>query len=162
MFAIDYRNDNRIHIFSHGNKNGLEIYTDNGTVKNNITIKNPERFEKLMEYSDSKLWEDFKNGENETPLEVVLHGCESSELARVLSETYPDVYFTGPNEKKYSQRSTEKGPYKLLILGSLFLQGEWETYYDGKLFKAVKAESAPPVDKENGREQPKDVKKYEK
>lgn len=161
-FALNYRNDNRIHIFSHGlsNGNGMAIYTDNGQNPNFITINNPERFSNLMEYSGSEIWSAYLKGENKTSVEVVLHGCETADLAKVLSETYPDVYFTGPNENNVSINNKELGPYKIVFLDFLFIQGEWETYQNGELTKATKAESAPPVDRQNGVEQPKDIEEY--
>jgi RHS repeat-associated protein len=160
-FALNYRNDNRIHIFSHGNKNGIEIYTNDGTVQNNVTVMNPGRFGELMEKSGSKVWGQYMEGKNETQLEVVLHGCETSELAKVLSEKYLDVYFTAPDEKNVSVNGKEKGPYKFVSIGLFkIFKGEWKTYENGKEVRSVKSDSPYPMNPLNGVEKPKDIEPY--
>ena len=140
----------------------LDFVIDNGTDNNNITISNPGRFEKLMELVDSKLWADHIEGNNETQLEVVLHGCYAARIAEVLSEKYPDILFTGPDSPNTSVNDKEKGPYKIPKLGLFdWNRGSWRTYENGNEIKSQRTDTPFPINPLNGVEKPKDIQPYE-
>ena len=159
-FANQFKDDNRLHIFSHGTKQGLVL--ENSSPKRGI----PATKEGAQIFSDiltngadaSELWKSYQLGENTEPLQVVLHGCYTASMAEALSKEFPDVYFTGTTEENHSQGAKELGPYSTYkILGIIETDwkktdGQWNTYQDGKLVKVETAPSASPLtfDEQNG------------
>jgi len=158
-FANQFKDDNRLHIFSHGTKQGLVL--EKSIPKRDI----PATKEGAQVFSDiltngadaSELWNNYIRGENTEPLQVVLHGCYTASMAEALSKEFPDAYFTGTTEKNHSQGTKELGPYSTYEIlgidtGWKKADGQWQTYQDGRLVKVENSPSASPLtfDEQNG------------
>lgn len=151
-FARQYKDDNRLHIFSHGEKRGLSL--ENGNTKRGI----PATEEGAQMLSDiltngadaSELWNDYLAGNNTEPLQVVFHGCNTASMAEAMSKEFPDAYFTGATEDNHSSGSVELGPYSTYKIFGIETNkkksdGQWNTYKDGKLIRIDKNPSATPI-----------------
>ena len=94
---------NVIHLYAHGNKNGLMITTGKGENTKDIDIDNANDLKGFLKIN-SKVWNNRKNNENVT---IVLHACETGKetdsspesFAQRLSQDMPNVTIIAPTEK---------------------------------------------------------------
>ena len=162
-FANQFKDDNRLHIFCHGEQRGMVLENSYPIRKIPATEEGAQIFGDILTNGAdaSELWNSYLRGENTEPLQVVLHGCNTASMAEALSKEFPDVYFTGATEENHSRGVQELGPYKtfkIKILGREFdtgikiSDGQWNTYYDGKLVRVENSPSASPLtfDEQNG------------
>lgn len=151
-FARKFKDDSRLHIFSHGTAVGIRLHVDNRIVDIPASSKGAKMFSLILSSIDkSLLWNDYLNGENKEPLQVVFHGCTSAPMAEVMSREFPDVYFTGTTEPNHSKGGVELGPYRTYEIkifnnridtGIKISDGQWNTYKDGKLIRVETGPSA--------------------
>ena len=159
FFATNYRNDNRLHIFAHGNIEYIAVPSKINPKKKYQV--NEENFDLLMNEEDhGMLWDEYKMSGFKIPVEVVLHVCYSSQIAKKLSEKYPNAIFTGANARTVSVGKEEKGPFKFVSeeLGLYLGRKQWESYQNGILIRSQEANSPSPFDPKNGLELPNDLK----
>ena len=155
-FVKSFSDDGRLHDFMHANENGVQAVMNEKTINIPATQTGVEDFFAILANS-STLWNSYLKGENTEPLQVVLHGCKTEAMAKIMSEQYPDVYFTGTTEENYSQGAIELGPYstykikitwpfeKTFDTGIKKSDGQWNTYKEGKLVRIDKNPSATPI-----------------
>ena len=155
-FVKSFSDDGRLHVFMHANENGVQAVMNEKTINIPATQTGVEDFFAILANS-STLWNSYLKGENTEPLQVVLHGCKTEAMAKIMSEQYPDVYFTGTTEENYSQGAIELGPYstykikitwpfeKTFDTGIKKSDGQWNTYKEGKLVRIDKNPSATPI-----------------
>ena len=151
-FVRNFKDDHRLHIFSHGNAKGIRIYIEDREIDIPATSKGAKMFSQILLSMDkSQLWSDYLNRENETPLQVVFHGCTSAPMAEAMSKEYPDAYFTGTTESNHSQGGVELGPYRTYEIkifghtidtGKKNSDGKWNTYKNGELIREETRPSA--------------------
>lgn len=106
--ANNFKDDGAIHIFAHGNKNGLYAYVDGKTV----SIKNAKQLTTFLS-KHSEVWKNKKDGDDVT---VVLHSCRTGEgdnsFAQRVSKDMEGVTIIAPDQRDYISSEKELGPYK--------------------------------------------------
>jgi hypothetical protein len=115
-FKENLDNDNAIHIFAHGNKEGMGVYK-NGEVE---FITDDKQFETFLS-ENFDMWKNRKEGENIT---IVLHSCETSSFASKISQS--EIF----------KNTTIIAPNKLLHItysNNTFTEKTWEAYKDSEV-----------------------------
>ncbi|MBR1809654.1 MAG: hypothetical protein IJ776_09755 [Paludibacteraceae bacterium] len=150
--------DNRLHIFSHGIKEGqgIRLFINDKKIDIGANDIGAEQLSLLLSTnSKSQLWTDFLEGINKEVLQVVLHGCKTALMAEALSKEYPNAYFTGTTENNHSENGKEMGPYKTIEIkiadyvdidtNIKIKDGYWNTYYNGELIRQENTRSPNPI-----------------
>ena len=153
-FSRNFIDDNRLHIFTHGNAQGIRLYLPNRNKPVDIpaTADGAPKLSFILSSIDkSQLWSNYLNGNNEEPLQVVFHGCYTATMAEAMSKVFPDVYFTGTTEENHSKNGIELGPYSTYTILGIFKtdrkkkDGAWQTYINGELFRTEVQSSATTI-----------------
>lgn len=156
-FFRKFSDDTRLHIFTHGNADGIRLFLPGNNNPTDIpaTASGAQKLSFILsELDKSQLWSNYLNGDTDEPLQVVFHGCYTASMAEVMSKEFQNAYFVGTTEENHSKNGIELGPYSTYKIFGIDTNkkkddGEWLTFYNGKLIRSEVNTSPTPIKTSN-------------
>ena len=142
-YASNYKDDNAIHIFAHGNRNGVSLYKNS---PNEIRIKDAKSFESYV-LNKSKIW--LKSKQDNARTTIILHSCKTGGAGAFAEKLSNDKSFNNTtivaptNLILYNKKTKTAEVRSRMDKNGRIVYGRWLFYRKGKIIRSFDSKWIP-------------------